>query len=117
MVSFEPENLFYMTGFWGEAIGVLDKSGATIIAPELEAGRAKEESVDCKVIKSERGKGALSTLISKLKGAKVCTDSTNYDTIQSMKKSLSAQKSLLSRIFCSSILSDEGNISSITTYI
>ncbi|MGI0041600.1 MAG: aminopeptidase P family N-terminal domain-containing protein, partial [Nitrosopumilaceae archaeon] len=44
LVAFEPENLFYMTGFWGEAIGVLDKSSATIIAPELEVGRAKEES-------------------------------------------------------------------------
>ncbi|MGI0010990.1 MAG: aminopeptidase P family N-terminal domain-containing protein, partial [Nitrosopumilaceae archaeon] len=76
IVAFEPENLFYMTGFWGEAISVLDNSGTTIIAPELEVGRAKEESADCKVVKSERGKGALSTLISKLKGAKVCTDGT-----------------------------------------
>ena len=88
LVAFEPENLFYMTGFWGEAIGVLDKSGATIIAPELEAGRAKEESVDCKVIKSESGEGALSKLISKLKRANVCTDNNNYDVIKSMKKSL-----------------------------
>ena len=87
LVAFEPENLFYMTGFWGEAIGVLNKSGTTIIAPELEVGRAKKESVSCEVIKSERGKGALSTLISKLRGAKVCTDSSNYNVIQSMKKS------------------------------
>ena len=92
LVAFEPENLFYMTGFWGEAISVLDKSGTTIITPELEVGRAKEESVDCKVIKSERGKGALSTLISKLKGAKVCTDSNNYDVIESMKKSFAVVK-------------------------
>jgi Xaa-Pro aminopeptidase/Xaa-Pro dipeptidase len=92
MVAFEPENLFYMTGFWGEAIGVLDKSGVTVIAPELEVGRAKEESSDCTVIKSERGKGALSTLLSKLKSAKVCTDSNNYEVIQSMKKSLGTVK-------------------------
>jgi len=26
LVAFEPENLFYMTGFWGEAIGVLEKA-------------------------------------------------------------------------------------------
>ena len=25
LVTFEPENLFYMTGFWGEAIGLLEK--------------------------------------------------------------------------------------------
>ena len=27
LVTFEPENLFYMTGFWGEAIGLLKKMG------------------------------------------------------------------------------------------
>ena len=41
LVTFEPENLFYMTGFWGEAIGILEKGGKTkIIAPELEVERA-----------------------------------------------------------------------------
>ena len=58
LVTFEPENLFYMTGFWGEAIGLLEKNGkTTIIAPELEVGRAKEESEDCDVITAERGTG------------------------------------------------------------
>ena len=56
IVALEPENLFYMTGFWGEAIGILEKNGkTTIIAPELEIGRAKEEGIDCKVIQSDRG--------------------------------------------------------------
>ncbi|MCA9811644.1 MAG: aminopeptidase P family N-terminal domain-containing protein, partial [Nitrosarchaeum sp.] len=27
VVAFEPENLFYMTGFWGEAICLLEKNG------------------------------------------------------------------------------------------
>ena len=72
MVTFEPENLFYMTGFWGEAIGVLDSNGTTIVSPELEMGRAKEESTNCKIVKSERGKGSLSTLVRMLKGKKVC---------------------------------------------
>ena len=56
LVTFEPENLFYMTGFWGEAIGLLEKNGkTTIIAPELEVGRAIDESEDCDVITAERG--------------------------------------------------------------
>jgi Xaa-Pro aminopeptidase len=88
LVAFEPENLYYITGFWGEAIGILDKSGATIIAPELEAGRAKEESVNCKVVKSERGRGSISTLIDIIKGKKICTDTNNYDVILSLKKNL-----------------------------
>lgn len=93
MVAFEPENLFYMTGFWGEAIGVLDKDGTTIVSPELEMGRAKEESTDCKIVKSERGKGTPSTLIGLVKGKKVCTDSNNYDVIQTLKKSIPTVKS------------------------
>jgi len=58
LVTFEPENLFYMTGFWGEAIGILEKGEKTsIIAPELEVGRAREESENCEVIAADRGTG------------------------------------------------------------
>ncbi len=65
IVAFEPENLFYMTGFWGEAIGVLEKNGqTTIISPELEVGRAKSASSDCSVITADRGQ-ALSLSLSK----------------------------------------------------
>jgi len=81
LVTFEPENLFYMTGFWGEAIGLLEKNGkTTIIAPELEVGRAKDESEDCNVITAERGSGLISTLIQKIKKNHVCTDCQNYST-------------------------------------
>jgi Xaa-Pro aminopeptidase len=88
LVAFEPENLFYMTGFWGEAIGILDNAGTIIIAPELEVSRAKEESVNSKVIKSERGKGSISTLLRTVRGKKICTDTNSYDLIQSLKKNL-----------------------------
>ncbi|QLH08088.1 M24 family metallopeptidase [Candidatus Nitrosotenuis sp. DW1] len=93
LVSFEPENLYYMTGFWGEAIGILEKNGqTTIISPELEVGRAEEESVDCKVITAERGVGLISSLASKVKNSKVCTDCQNYPTMESLKKSISSIK-------------------------
>ena len=110
LVAFEPENLFYMTGFWGEAIGVLDSTGVTIIAPELEAGRAKEDSADCKVIKSERGKGSLSTLIKLVKGRKVCTDSNNYDIIQTLKKSLPTVKPSTDQFYRARQVKDSGEI-------
>ena len=88
LVTFEPENLFYLTGFWGEAIGVLEKGGkTTIIAPELEVQRAKEDSVNCNVIISQRG-GLVSTLASIIKKKKVCTDCQNYSVMQSLKKSI-----------------------------
>ena len=72
----------------GEAIGILEKGGkTTIIAPELEAQRAKEDSVDCNIITSPRGYPA-STLSGIVKKKKICTDCQNYTTMQSLKKSI-----------------------------
>src|SRR5579863_5897459 len=93
LVAFEPENLFYMTGFWGEAIGILDKNGCTIVSPELEMGRAKDESTGCDVVKSERGKSSLVTLVKMLRGRKVCTDSDSYNIVESLKKYLTSVRS------------------------
>jgi Xaa-Pro aminopeptidase len=93
LVAFEPENLFYMTGFWGEAIGILDKNGCTIVSPELEMGRVKEESTDCDMVKSERGKGSLSTLIKILKGKKICTDTDSYNIVESLRRSFPTLRS------------------------
>ena len=76
LVTFEPENLFYLTGFWGEAVGILEGGKTTIIAPELEAQRAKEDSVNCNVITSQRG-GLVSTLASTIKKRQICTDCQN----------------------------------------
>lgn len=89
LVTFEPENLFYLTGFWGEAIGILEKNGhTTIIAPELEVGRAKDESIDTSVVTSERGTALISEVVKKVKGKKICTDCQNYSVMQSLKKSI-----------------------------
>lgn len=89
LVTVEPENLFYLTGFWGEAVGILEKGAkTTIIAPDLEVDRAKSESRDCGVVKSERGKGLFSSLASRVRGKKVCTDCQNYTVMQSLKKSI-----------------------------
>ena len=86
IVALDPENLFYMTGFWGEAIGVLDSSGAKIIAPALEASRAKADSSDCKVFSSDRGSSMITDLVSLLRGKKPCTDCTNYTTMTTLQK-------------------------------
>ncbi len=88
LVAFEPENLFYMTGFWGEAIGVLDKNGCTIISPELEMDRARKESSGCEIVKSERGKDSLGSLIKQVRDKKICTDNDKFDTISNLRRSL-----------------------------
>ena len=111
LVTFEPENLFYLTGFWGEAIGILEKGGNTsIIAPELEVGRAKEESVDCDVLTGERGIGLISTLISKIKKTKPVTDCNDFSVMQSLKKSLPKIKSSTDPFYRSRIIKDENEI-------
>ena len=111
LVTFEPENLFYLTGFWGEAIGLLEKNGnTTIIAPELEVGRAIEESQDCNVITGERGIGLLSTLISKIKKNKVCTDCNDYSIMTSLKKSVPKIISSTEPFYNSRIIKDENEI-------
>jgi Xaa-Pro aminopeptidase/Xaa-Pro dipeptidase len=111
LVTFEPENLFYMTGFWGEAIGLLEKNGkTTIIAPELEVGRAREESEDCNVITAERGTGLISSVIEKIKKNQVCTDCQNYSIMMSLKKSIPKIKSSTEPFYNSRIIKDQKEI-------
>ena len=104
LVAFEPENLFYMTGFWGEAVGLLEGDGdgsnsgsrsgtrATIIAPGLEVERARSESVECDVVAAD-GRGAagmISSLAGRIKagGGRACTDCRDYSVVASLKKSI-----------------------------
>ena len=111
LVTFEPENLFYMTGFWGEAIGLLEKNGkTTIIAPELEVRRAKDESEDCDVITAERGTGLIFSLIKKIKKNRVCTDCQNYSIMMSLKKFIPKIKSTTEPFYNSRIIKDEKEV-------
>jgi Xaa-Pro aminopeptidase/Xaa-Pro dipeptidase len=111
LVTFEPENLFYLTGFWGEAIGILEKGGnTTIVAPELEIGRAKEESENCNVITGERGVGLISTLVTKINKNKVCTDCNDFSLMTSLKKSIPKIKSSTEPFYNSRIIKDEKEI-------
>jgi len=111
IVAFEPENLFYMTGFWGEAIGVLEKGGqTTIISPELEVGRAKSESSDCQVITADRGHALISELVKKIKNKKVCTDCQNYQTMTSLKKSVPKIKHSTTPFYDARIIKDSQEI-------
>ena len=100
-----------MTGFWGEAIGILEKGGnTTIIAPELEVGRAKEESENCDVITGERGVGFISSLVSKIKNNKVCTDCNDFSIMTTLKKSIPKIKSSTKPFYNSRIIKDEKEI-------
>lgn len=90
VAAFEPQNVFYLTGFWGEAIAICSPWSTKLIAPKLEYTRAKEDSNDCEVVATERGTELISTFVSALeKTGKTCTDCSDYATIESIKKQLS----------------------------
>lgn len=116
LVAIEPENLFYMTGFWGEAMGVLQRGGkTTIVAPELEAGRARAESVDCDVVTFKGGRGA--GLIQKLLastigggGRKVCTDCQSHTTLSVMRRSIPRLVTSPDPFAAARIVKDDGEI-------
>ena len=87
VAAFEPENIFYLTGFWGEAIAVCMDNGKTkLITPKLEYSRAEKYSTDCEVIATERGSELISTFVSQVKGSRVCSDCSDYSTIGSIRK-------------------------------
>jgi Xaa-Pro aminopeptidase/Xaa-Pro dipeptidase len=103
-----------MTGFWGEAIGILEKGGKTsIIAPELEIGRVKKETENCDIIIAERGIGLVSSLINRIKKNKVCTDCQNYSIMTSLKKSIPTIKSSTEPFYDSRIIKDEKEINTL----
>jgi len=110
IVTFEPENLFYMTGFWGEAIGILENGKTTIISPELEVGRAKSESSNCSVITADRGQGLISELVKKIKNKKVCTDCQNYQMVTSLKKFVPKIKHSIEPFYDARIIKDSQEI-------
>ena len=86
VAAFEPENVFYLTGFWGEAIAVCTNEGAKLIAPRLEFSRAEKTSIDCEVIPTERGSELISTFATVVDGFKTCTDCSDYSTVESARK-------------------------------
>jgi Xaa-Pro aminopeptidase/Xaa-Pro dipeptidase len=87
VAAFEPQNVFYLTGFWGEAIAVCMDSGPTkLITPKLEYLRAEKTSKDCEVIATDRGGELISTFVSLVRSSKVCTDCSDYSTISSIRK-------------------------------
>src|SRR5437868_14413564 len=79
VVAFQPENVFYLTGFWGEAVAICKDNKTTLIAPSLEVDRAQQSSSeDCEIISTERGSNLISTLISEINGKVTCTDCNDY---------------------------------------
>ena len=62
VVAFQPENVFYLTHFWGEAVAICMDNKTKLIAPALEVDRAQQSSFkDCEIISTERGRDMICT--------------------------------------------------------
>ena len=86
LAAFEPENVFYTTGFWGDGSAVLEKGGrATVVASPLEAGRARQEAPGCRVVESSN---VLSETISCLRGRRPCTDARDHQTVSALRRKM-----------------------------
>ncbi len=86
----EPQNVYYLTGFWGEATVVLSEGASALIVPLLELERAKVSSSGVDVIGGQRG----ADFINKLKGAvgprKALIDNVDVSTFNRLSSLLPA---------------------------
>ena len=94
VISFQPENIFYLTGFWGEGVVLMNHNNTKLFTPKLEYFRALKDSKECEIIKTERGNDALISIISELDNNNdhYCTDNTNYNIINQIKEKIGHNK-------------------------
>lgn len=89
VAAFQPENVFYLTNFWGEAIAICDNDRTTLIVPKIEASRAQQDSKDCEIIFSDRGRQLIDTFINETKEKAVCADDADYSTVEAIQARIS----------------------------
>ena len=116
LVAFRPENVFYMTGFWGDAAAMLRQDGSTIIAaPELEVERAKDESEDCEVVTTPIGQGPVKNMFDQIKNdglnpSAVCTDCPDYKTMTYLNKVVPGVQQTQDPFYAARMIKDAGEI-------
>jgi len=89
VASATPQNIFYITGFWGNGTAIIREDGTTLLTNPLEGERAKKYAKDCDIIISEMGK-SLKDLVLEYIGSKgkVCFDNVDMSLQFSLKKAL-----------------------------
>jgi Xaa-Pro aminopeptidase/Xaa-Pro dipeptidase len=84
LMVFKPENIYYLTGFWGESIAMCTQDGIKLFVPKLESSRAANESKYSEIITAERGSGLIKSVIPNLPKYKFYSDCNDYETVQSI---------------------------------
>jgi len=110
--SATPQNVFYITGFWGDGTIVISQDGTTLFTNPLEGERAKSSAKDCNVIVSEMGKSLQELVLSHLAPeSKICFDDVQMNFKNTIKKVLKENVFFIPDIFYSlRRIKDEGEI-------
>jgi Xaa-Pro aminopeptidase len=116
VAAFQPENIFYLTDFWGEAVVICTDDETKLIAPKLEVGRAQRSSKDCEIVSTERGSDLISTFISEVNGKIICTDCSDYSTIEAIQNKTSEKSFVVNKepFFQTRRIKDEEEIKTIS---
>jgi Xaa-Pro aminopeptidase len=89
IVLFRPENIFYLTNFWGEGIAIISENDlkTKLVVPKLEYTRAINTSKECEVTSSDRGITLINTMMNLIKdNDTVISDSNDFDIINNIQK-------------------------------
>lgn len=78
---FEPENIYYCTGFWGESVLICTADKTRLFVPDLEVSRAEKESSDCEIIPTLRGDDLIKSLHPHLHKMIACSDCNDFRII------------------------------------
>lgn len=84
LMVFKPENIFYLTGFWGESVAICTHDETKLFVPKLESSRASNESRYSEIITTERGVGLIKSIIPYLTKHRFYSDCSDYETIQAI---------------------------------
>jgi Xaa-Pro aminopeptidase len=92
LMVFKPENIFYLTGFWGESVAICTHDETKLFVPTLESSRASNESKYSEIITSERGVGLIKSIIPYLTKQRFYSDCSDYETIQAILPNIDNSK-------------------------
>lgn len=105
-----PENLFYLSGYWGEGFLLMDASEAHLIVPKLEFERASASASNVNLIRADRGQLMYEKLKEVSKGKSICVDNPPADKFSKIMDSLGRAKSVPNVFYDVRMVKDEEEV-------
>lgn len=105
-----PENIFYLSGYWGEGFLLLNGSEAYLIVPKLEFERASASALDVNLIRADRGHLMYEKLKEISKGKIVYVDNPPVDKFSKITNSVKQVKSIPDIFYKARMVKDEEEV-------